>query len=436
MKKSPRWMPVPAQAVGTRVFAGAGRFGRSSGWRASALLFAGLAPALITLGCGGAGAHSERTPIPVSVQEVEKQLRLGQGARYTASITPAAQVEVSFRIAGYVKELRMAPGINGRPRPLQAGDRVRRGDILAELRSDEYAVKVRQAEAQLSEGQSGLAAAKAQLREAQAGLERARDEMTRAKNLFDANSLTVRDYEAAKTQHEIAEARIQGIQAQIAGIEAKLGGARALVEEAQLASDDAILVAPIHGTILKRLAEVGSFVGPGRPVFLIADTESVRASLGVPDLDLAQLRLGTPVSLTAEAVPGRQFQGQVISVAPAADPRTRVFDVEVDLPNKDGLLRIGMICSIILDSDGENPDPLTLIPINSVVRSKSNPGRYAVYVVQDDEGRKTSKLREVELGETLGSRVEVTSGVEVGEQVITAGSGMVEDGDRVRIVSW
>lgn len=400
------------------------------------MLFAGLAPALFTLGCRDAGAHAERTPIPVSVQAVDKQPPIRQGARYTASITPAAQVEVSFRIAGYVRELRMTPGINGRPRPLQAGDRVRRGDILAELRSDEYVVKVRQAEAQLSEGRSGLVAAKAQLREAQAGLERARDEMTRAEYLFEANSLTVRDYEAAKTQHEVAEARIQAIQAQIAGIEARLGGARALVDEAQLASDDAVLVAPIDGTILKRLAEVGSFVGPGRPVFLIADTESVRASFGVPDLDLAELRLGTPVSLTAEAVPGRQFHGQVISVAPAADPRTRIFDVEVDLPNSDRFLRIGMICSLSLDSDGESSDPLPLIPINSVVRSKSNPGRYAVYVVQDDEGRKTSRLREVELGETLGSRVEVTSGVDVGEEVITAGSRMVEDGDRVRIVSW
>ncbi len=398
------------------------------------LILIGLLPLLISAGCQKAGADSEKQPVPVSVQTVELQAP-AQGARYTASITPAAQVETSFRIAGYVTRLYQVAGIDGRLRPLQAGDVVTRGTPLAELRSDEYSVKVRQTEAQVSEAQSGLAAANAQLREARAALDRAREELTRAKNLFETESITKRDYEAAQTQHEVGEARVQAVESQIAAIEAKLNGARALVHEAQLAKDDTLLVAPITGTVLKRLVEVGSFVGPGRPAFLLAETQSLRAAFGVPDLDLAQLRIGSSVSLTADAVPGRRFDGRVISISPAADPRTRIFDVEVALTNQDRLLRIGMICSLTL-AGHESPERLPVIPINSVVRSKTAPGNYAVYVIEDSSAKKLCRLREVALGETFGNRVAVTRGLRAGEKVVTAGSTMVQDGDPVQVVVW
>ena len=436
MKKSGIRVPVvvhstpPARATKTDRPPGRWNRGRSGG-----LVLIGLLPVLASAGCQQkAGASSEKQPVPVSVQAVELQAP-AQGARYTASITPAAQVESSFRIAGYVTRLHQVAGVDGRLRPLQAGDIVTRGTRLAELRPDEYSVKVAQAEAQLSEGQSGQAAANAQLREARAALERARLELARAKNLYEADSITKRDYEAAQTQQEVSEARVQAVESQIAAIEAKLGGARALVREAQLAKDDTLLVAPITGTVLKRLVEVGSFVGPGRPAFLLADTGSLRAAFGVPDLDLAQLRLGSSVSLTADAVPGRRFEGHVISISPAADPKTRVFDVEVALPNQGRLLRIGMICSLTL-ADHQSPDRLPVIPINSVVRSKADSTRYAVFVISDGAAGKHCRLREVALGETYGNRVAVTRGLSAGEKVVTAGSTLVQDGDPVQIVAW
>ncbi len=406
---------------------------RPRGQRAHLMLI-GLLPLLVSAGCQKAGADSEKQPVPVSIQAVELQAP-DQAARYTASITPASQVETSFRIAGYVTRLHQVAGIDGRLRPLQAGDVVPRGTRLAELRSDEYSVKVTQAEAQLSEAQSAHAAANAQLREARAALDRAREELTRSKNLFETESITKRDYEAAQTQHEVGEARVQAVESQIAAIQAKLNGAQALVHEAQLARDDTLLVAPITGTVLKRLVEIGSFVGPGRPAFVIADTQSLRAAFGVPDLDLAQLRIGSSVSLTADAAPGRRFDGRVISISPAADPRTRIFDVEVALVNQDRLLRIGMICSLTLAGQ-KNPARLPVIPINSVVRSKSDPGKYAVFVVEADAAKKVCRMREVSLGETYGNRVAVTQGLSSGEQVVTAGSTVVQDGDTVQVVAW
>jgi len=400
-----------------------------------ALFVAGLISILGSGSCQKAGADNEKKPLPVNVQAVELQT-LAQGIRYTASIVPAAQVESSFRVAGYVTRLHSLVGVDGRPRSLEPGDFIAKGTELGQLRSDEYAVKVTQAESQLAEARSAVAATEAQLREARAALTRAQEELVRATNLFETQSITKRDYEAAQTQQEVSEARVQAIESQIQAIQAKSGGAQALVKEAELARDDTSLIAPFSGTVIKRLVEVGTFVAPGRPAFVLADTGSLRAMFGIPDVDLPMVRLGTSVSLTADALPGKTFQGRVLSIAPAADPRTRVFDVEVALRNPANLLRIGMICSLEVAGKEATQTRLPLVPINSVIRSKLAPNGYAVYVVEGPTGRQICRLREIALGETYGNRVAVARGLSAGENVVTAGATVVQDGDRVQVVTW
>ncbi|RPJ56876.1 MAG: efflux RND transporter periplasmic adaptor subunit [Acidobacteria bacterium] len=398
-------------------------------------LLAALLLVSVCAGCQKAEADQEKRPVPVNVQPVELQTP-DRGARYTASIVPASQVEVSFRVPGYLTGLHSVPGVDGQWRPLQAGDLVSRGTELARLRPDEYRVKVEQAQAQVSEVRSALATAEAQLREAKAALARSEQEFTRARNLFETASITKRDYEAAETQREVSQARVAAIESQIQAVQAKSGGAQALVREAELAQDDTLLVAPLSGTVIKRLVEVGSFVAPGRPAFILADTSSLRAVFGIPDIDLPMLRLGTDVSLTADALPGRKFHGRVVSLSPAADTRTRVFDVEVAVRNQANLLRIGMICSLELASSRASERLLPVIPINSVIRSKRSAGGYAVYVVEDTTGRKVCRLREITLGDTYGNRVIVTAGLKAGENVVTSGATVVQDGDRVQVVAW
>jgi multidrug efflux system membrane fusion protein len=398
------------------------------------LSLAGLISILSLSACQKAGASPEKTAIPVNVQAVELETP-EQGVRYTASIVPAAQVESSFRVAGYVTRVRTVVGVDRKRRAVEPGDFIEKGTELGQLRSDEYVAKVTEAESQLSEARSVLATAEAQLREAQAASRRAQEELVRATNLFDTESITKRDYEAAQTQQEVSEARVQAIESQIKAIQAKSGGARAMVQEAELARDDTTLIAPFSGTVVKRLVEVGSFVAPGRPAYVLADTRSLRAVFGIPDIDLPMVSVGTAVSLTADAVPGRTFQGHVISIAPAADPRTRVYDVEVALRNPANILRIGMICSLQLAPRTPTRTRLPLIPINSVIRSRRSPNGYAVYVVESSMGRQICRLREVALGDTYGNRIAVTHGLSGGERVVTAGSTIVQDGDRVQVVA-
>lgn len=373
---------------------------------------------------------------PVQVQEVQTYFTNGataEGERYSANILPASQNELAFKFGGYVSEILQVKGLDHRPRPVQEGDTVAKGTVLARLRSDDFTVKIKQAESQLAEAQSTTATNHAQLAEAEAALKQSERDLERATKLLEARSLTRPEYEGAKTKFELAQARVETVRSQANVIQAKIGGAQALLNEAKLAERDAALIAPMDCYILKRLIEPGGLAAPGRPVFIVADKSSVKAIFGLPDLSLKNIGIGQSLSFTTEAIPGMEFKGWVSRISPAADPKSRVFDVEATIPHPPGQLRLGMIASLSLPSR-TSAAPVTVIPINAIVRPKQNPESYAVNVVTDEGGKQFAKQRLVKLGEAYGNTIAVFEGVTLGERVIVSGAAMIVDGEQVRII--
>src|SRR5262249_40667417 len=124
---------------------------------------------------------------------------------------------------------------------------------------------------------------------------------------------------------------------------ARLASARAQIELADIALRDTALTAPVAGVILERKIEEGSLVGSGTAGFVLGDIRFVKAVFGVPDSLVSRISPGQPLDVTSEAFPGERFTGRVTAVSPAADRETRVFDIEVSIPNSGGRLRPGMI---------------------------------------------------------------------------------------------
>jgi multidrug efflux system membrane fusion protein len=382
-------------------------------------------------------AESVQKPIkPVQVQEVQQYYpggETGDGERYSANILPASQNELAFKYGGYLSQLHQVRGPNQQMRPVQEGDSVAKGTILARLRNDEFEAKVKQAEAQLAEAQSTTEANRAQLAEAEAALRQAERDLERATKLLEARSLTKPEYEGAKTKVELAQARTEAIRSQANVIQAKISGAQAILGEAKLAERDAVLRAPMDCYVLKRLVEPGALIVPGRPLFVVADRASVKASFGVPDLSVRTVRLGAPMRLTTEAIPGMEFKGWISRISPAADPRSRVFDVEVSIPRPPQQLRPGMIASLTLPA-AKSAAPVTVVPINSIVRLKQAPESYAVNVVTEQAGKQIASQRPVKLGEAFGNMIAVTEGVSLGDRVIVSGAAMIVDQEPVRVI--
>jgi RND family efflux transporter MFP subunit len=427
----------------------------------SIVTLAALVSLCLTLACS-TGKTKERTPTPVKTKLVEMRSAT-TSVRYSASIRPNSQVELSFKVGGYVDAILQVRDAAGAPRYVQAGDIVQRGMVLARVRQSDYLAQVNQANAQVAEARSGLETnnaqlaeartaietARAQVADAEAAFERATRDFERARVLYAAESMTKPEYDAARAQYESAKARLDSTKGQLQQAQAKvttsrsqIGAAQARIKSAQAQTAQAAipladteLRAPLGAVVLERRVEIGTLVAAGTPGFVLADMTSVKAVFGVPDLALQSMKLGATLMLTTDGAPGTEFTGHISRISPSADQTSRVFEVEVTIPNPQGLLKPGMIASLAVSEGAAGMAvEVPVVPLTAVTRSKENPNLYAVFVIEQREGRQFARLRHVELGEAFGNSMAVKSGLKAGEQVITTGATQIVDGESVQVI--
>lgn len=422
------------------------------------LLAACVLPLALAAACARETPPPEKPPRPVQVAMVQRA-RAVQAARYSATIIPASQVPVAFKASGYVDTLLQVRGADRRGRDLQQGDIVRRGDRLARVQQTDYRARVQQADARVAQ--------------ATAAATKAKQDLDRAEQLFAVRSLTQPDLDAARAQHDAARAQV--------------AAARADVDLAHSALRDTDLTAPLAGVILEKRIERGTLAGPGSVAFVLGDVRSVKALFGVPDTIVRTLMPGAPLSLVSDALPGRQFTGRITTISPAADTQSRVFGVEVTIPNADGALKPGMIATVQLDEAvkgaSSSREAVMTVPLTAIVKSPAGPGGlggsgsaastsaeasmqapstrapsggapsgaaasgsgasagaadtlsgYAVFVVQQSGDKEIARARVVTVGDVVGNEIEVAGGLREGDRVITTGATLMKDGDIVRVI--
>ena len=334
---------------------------------------AALRPAVMLAGCSK--ATSEAAPlVPVRTAEVQT-IDTGVGNTYSANIQPYQQVDLAFKSNGYLASIRQVRDADGHVRNIDQGDYVTKGTVLATVQQDDF--------------QQKLAQAKAQLDKAQADHERAKLSFGRISTLYAAGAATKPDYDDTNAQNQSTAAAVDAAKAQ--------------VTEAQIALDYCQLKAPFDSWVLKRNVDVGTLVGPATNGFTLADTRSVKAVFGVPDTAIARVKLGSPQSVTTEALPGT-FSGHVTSISAAADPKSRVYSVEVRIDNPKNLLKAGMIASITIGA-GQSIGKVTVVPLTAVVRSPSNPNGFAVYLTEGAGDTVKVHTQDVTLGDTYGNMI-------------------------------
>src|SRR5215471_4359078 len=353
---------------------------------------------------GCSRAASEPRPLtPVRVAQVQN-IATGSETRYSANIVPNAQVDVTFKSGGYVVSIRQIAGIDGRMRSIDTGDWVSRGTVLAVVRQQDYTDRREQAQSQLAR--------------AQADYDHAKLSFDRTSNLYSSQSATKPEFDQAKAQYDSSIA--------------SLNNAKASLAEAQTALDDSSLRAPFDGWVIKRSVDVGALVGPTGAAFTIADTRSVRAVFGVPDNGMGRIKLGQRQAVTTDSFP-EEFYGRVSAISAAADPKSRVYSVEVTIPNPRNQLKSGMIASLVLEGE-ILPTSVLAVPLSAVIRDPQNTEGFAVLIAEGMGDPVTIRSRNVELGDAYGNMIQVLSGLKTGERVVTAGSTLVRSGERVRVM--
>jgi RND family efflux transporter MFP subunit len=358
--------------------------------------------AIMLAGCSK--ATSEPAPlVPVRTAAVQT-IDTGVGNTYSANIQPYQQVELAFKSSGYLASIRQVRDADGHVRNVDQGDYVTKGTVLATVQQDDF--------------QQKLAQAKAQLDKAQADNERAKLSFGRMSALYAAGAATKPDYDDTNAQDKSTAAAVDAAKAQ--------------VTEAQIALDYCQLKAPFDSWVLKRNVDVGMLVSAATSGFTLADTRSVKAVFGVPDTAIARVKLGSRQSVTTEALPG-SFSGHVTSISAAADPKSRVYSVEVRIDNPQNQLKAGMIASISIRT-GKPIEKVTVVPLTAVVRSPANSNGFAVFVTDGAGDTVKVHTQDVTLGDTYGNMIAVMQGVDLKDRVVTSGTNMIKNGDQVRVI--
>jgi membrane fusion protein, heavy metal efflux system len=300
----------------------------------------------------------------------------------------------------------------------KAGDQVERGAPLMVVAASEFV-----------QGQNDLITAIAGLNTTRAQLRLTTINEKRQHDLFDAKAGALKDWEQAQADLETAKANLRTAEITLAAVRNRLhilgksDADIAAIENAQQMSAEAVVEAPIGGTVIQRQIGLGQYInstanGASTPVFSIGNLATVWLVANVREADAPLMRLGEPVEVHVLAYPNRIFKAKLAYVAPAVDPNTHRLPVRAEVENADGALKPEMFASFSIITGDAHSAPG--VPEGAVVYE----GEVArVWVARDD---KTLALRPIRVGRVSGGMVEVLAGLQPGEKIVTSGTLFID----------
>jgi HlyD family secretion protein len=347
-------------------------------------------------GGGGFRGGGNRQPMVVELGTIKRE-SINEEITLVGNLIGQTTVAVAPRAAGRLQDI-----------SVRMGDRVTRGQRLAQIEDFEIKEQVNQAEAAQEVSQ-------ATIRQREADLQLAKTSVERSRSLYEKQLLP-------KQTLDDTEARYTSAVASLDLAKAQNSQSRARLEELRINLANTIITSPVTGFIARRAVDPGAFVGQNNPIVDVVDITSVRLVANVVERDLKQLQAGNATIVEVDAFPGEKFSGRIARVSPVLDPATRTAPIEVEVPNPTFRLKPGMYARVGVVT--ETKKEALVAPANSVVDLG---GRRGVFQVLNG----AAVFRAVQVGTEQLDRVEILGGIPEGEEVITTGAGALRDGDRV-----
>ncbi len=358
---------------------------------------------------------------------------------YTGTSAPGQEVAVRTRIDGRL--LNLTVGV---------GDAVQAGQVIAQLEDTTPAAVLSQLQAEMSARQAEVAqayaninAATARVAEAQLQLQQAQAELHRLQLLAQEGAVPTKSAEDAQIAVRSAEQNLRALQAQLSAqrqavqsAQERVRSQQALLAQAQERFSYTTITAPIDGLVLERATEPGNLLFAGNEIIKLGDLSQIKVRVMVSELEIARVRLHSPVRVRFDALPDRQFLGKVSRISPSADPLSRQVPVEVTLDNSDRLIGSGQLARVQFADTGQKP--VITVPVSALERQGRNPKADAlqqptVFVVVKEGDNTIVRSRKVQIGDRRDGKVVVLSGLEAGERYVARSGGRLKDGDQVRV---
>ena len=330
-----------------------------------------VAAAVMAVSCGNNNSKTAEQPQAAEV-------RLPNVTIMAASYKDVPQSDVyTANVEAYAKN-NIAPQSPSRIQKIyvEVGDFVRAGQIVAKM--DEVSLN-----------QSKLSMANDSL------------EYSRIKKLYEQGGVSKSDFDAMELKYNVTRSQYQNL------------------------LENTILRSPVSGVITARNYDQGDMYG-GSPIYVVEQITPVKLYVGISEMDYTRVKKNDTVTLTADALPGKTFTGRIARIYPTIDAATHTFTAEVNVANRDRLLRPGMYARVTMNF-GSNHS--IVVPDDCVVKQQGS-GVRSVFVLQNDN---TVKEIVVTLGRHFGTEYEILSGIAEGDKVVVKGQASLKNGSKVNV---
>ena len=334
-------------------------------------VFLGLLTVLMVCSCGEKKESGVKAPTRVKTQMVMPAFSDG-AQTYVGIVEEREATAVSFTSMGVVKRVLVSEG--------QA---VGRGQLIAEIDNTQALNVLSGAEAQMTQ---------------------ANDALQRYQMLHDNGSLP----------------EVQWVE-----IQSKVAQAKSQLEVARKNLADCRLTAPVSGIIGRKQVGVGETAMPSQAVVSILDISTVKVKVAIPEAEIGSINANTPSAVKVEAI-DREYQGGRIEKGVQADALTHTYDVRINVVNSDRKLLPGMVASVKFMTDGSQAISGRMLPVTAV--QKKADGSLFVWTVDGDS---TAHRATVTISGTMGNYVSISSGLNIGQRVVTEGYQKLSDGTKV-----
>jgi multidrug efflux pump subunit AcrA (membrane-fusion protein) len=406
--------------------------------------------------------------VPVEVAEVQTG-DVTKTVKLTGFVTPRSTAKLIPRLPAKISAVHV-----------DVGDRVSKGQVLAKLDDSDIKAYQKAAEASMDAARLGLKAAAVDLENARSVLEQV---LEKAKQLPDPSVELPEGIELPeipeKKDLERAKGDYKNAQADYALAEAKLKEAETALESVRRQSNNTEIISPINGVVAARLANQDDMASPLQPILVVIDDTEMLVAAGVTENDINSVTKGMELQVLVKAAasadgsagttgtntgdsstggsptgsnatspngsstassdaentataaePEQLFTGKVVTISPVVDEKTRMFTINISIPNPDNKLRAGMSAEVQLTTAERRG--VVRVPLDAVVDKGDD---QVVYIIEQSSSQTQSRARErrVETGLAGQDYIEIISGLTPGETIVTKGQHFLRDGAQVNI---
>ncbi|MCL3782639.1 efflux RND transporter periplasmic adaptor subunit [Prolixibacteraceae bacterium JC049] len=342
--------------------------------------------------CGGKKEKETKELIkPVKFQEVS-YAHGGTNRTFLGTARSNKEINLSFRSSGILTTLNIA-----------IGQKVNKGDLLAQLDNTEAILSLEQANASLNSAKSSLNTATSAL--------------NRTRTLFEKGSASLSDYESAKSRFVDAQANYQSA---LRSVE---------IRKKQVAYGT--IYAPSNGIIASRKVEINENVNAGEVVANLNAGSFMEIRLGIPENAINRVAKGMQVVINFPSLENSVFNGMVSEVSPSIDANTSTYPVRIKIENATKEIKSGMAANVVFTFDNLLQDEELIVPITAV--GEDSKGNFVFIIISTDGKTGTVQKKHFAIKELTNSGFIVKDGLKIGEKVATAGLQTLLDGQKVRL---